>query len=409
MTELHKGGEEKGSTALFVRRPVLAFVLNVLIIVAGIAAFFGVEVRELPDVDRPVITITTNYSGAAAETIDRELTAVLEGAVSRVSGVKSISSSSSYGRSRVIVEFGDGVNLDVAASDMRDAVGRVANQLPDDADTPRIVKADANADAVMRLAVTSDTMSVEDMTILVEDQIVDTLSAVPGVADVQVYGDREKIFRIDVNQTRLASVGLTVADIRNALGSIALDTPSGALSTNAQSIIVRTTASVTTPEAFENLVLGENTRLGDVATVTLGPDIGVSSLRSDGKTGIGIGIIRQAQSNTLDISDGVRAAAEKIQQTLPQGMSIRVTSDDASFVKGAVHEVQIALILSVSIVLLIIYLFLLDWRATLIPGLAMPVALIGTIAAIYLAGFSINILTLLALVLATGLDRKSVV
>ncbi|MEP9399525.1 efflux RND transporter permease subunit [Mesorhizobium sp. KR2-14] len=403
MTELHKGGEEKGSTALFVRRPVLAFVLNVLIIVAGLAAFFGVEVRELPDVDRPVITITTNYSGAAAETIDRELTAVLEGAVSRVSGVKSISSSSSYGRSRVTVEFGDGVNLDVAASDMRDAVGRVANQLPDNADTPRIVKADANADAVMRLAVTSDTMSVEDMTILVEDQIVDALSAVPGVADVQVYGDREKIFRIDVDQTRLASVGLTVADIRNALGSIALDTPSGALSTNAQSIIVRTTASVTTPEAFENLVLGENTRLGDVASVTLGPDIGVSSLRSDGKTGIGLGIIRQAQSNTLDISDGVRAAAEKIQQTLPQGMSIRVTSDDASFVKGAVHEVQIALILSVSIVLLIIYVFLLDWRATLIPGLAMPVALIGTIAAIYLAGFSINILTLLALVLATGL------
>jgi hydrophobic/amphiphilic exporter-1 (mainly G- bacteria), HAE1 family len=403
MSDINKGGEEKGSTALFVRRPVLAFVINTLIAVAGLAAFFGVEVRELPDVDRPVITITTNYTGAAAETIDRELTATLEGAVSRVTGVKSISSSSSYGRSRVTVEFNDGVDLDVAASDMRDAVGRVTNQLPEDADPPTIVKADANSDAVMRLAVTSDNMSVEDMTVLVQDQIVDVLSAVPGVADVQAYGDRQKIFRIDVDQTKLASVGLSIADIRNALASIALDTPSGAMSTNAQSIIVRTTAQVTTPAAFESIVIGSNTRLGDVASVTMGPDIGASSLRSDGKTGIGLGIIRAAQSNTLDISEGVRAAAATIQKTLPPGMNIRVTGDDANFVKGAVHEVEIALIMSVSIVLLIIYLFLLDWRATLIPGLAMPVALIGTIAAIYLAGFSINILTLLALVLATGL------
>ncbi|RUM97582.1 efflux RND transporter permease subunit [Pseudaminobacter arsenicus] len=390
-------------TALFVRRPILAFVINTLIVVAGLAAFFGVEIRELPDVDRPVITVTADYTGAAAETIDRELTAVLEGAVSRVSGVKSISSSSSYGRSRVTVEFGDGVNLDVAASDMRDAVGRVANQLPEDADPPRIVKADANSDAVLRLAVTSDTMSVEDMTILIDDQIIDALSAVPGVADVQIYGDREKIFRIDINQAKLSSHGLTIADVGNALASISMDTPAGALTTNDQNIIVRATASVTTPEAFESLMIGERTRLGDVASVTLGPDIGQSRLRSDGKTGIGLGIVRQAQSNTLDISEGVRAAAANIQKTLPEGMSIKVTSDDAIFVNGAVHEVEIALMLSVSIVLLIIYLFLLDWRATLIPGLAMPVALIGTIAAIYLTGFSINILTLLALVLATGL------
>jgi len=403
MNEHNPEAEQKGSTALFVRRPVLAFVINTLIAVAGIAAFFGVEVRELPDVDRPVITITTDYDGAAAETIDRELTATLEGAVSRVTGVKSISSSSSYGRSRVTVEFADGIDLNAAASDMRDAVGRVTNQLPEEADPPRIVKADANSDAVMRLAVTSDTMSIEDMTVLVEDQIVDALSAVPGVADVQMYGDRDKIFRIDVNQTKLASIGLTIADIRNSLATIALDSPSGAMSTNAQSIIVRTTASVNTPEAFESLIIAPNTRLGDVASVTMGPDIGASSLRSDGKTGIGIGIIRAAQSNTLDISEGVRAAAASIQKTLPPGMSIRVTGDDATFVKGAVHEVEIALILSVSIVLLIIYMFLLDWRATLIPGLAMPVALIGTVAAIYLAGFSINILTLLALVLATGL------
>lgn len=401
MSDAHSN--EHGSTALFVRRPVLAFVLNTLIAVAGLAAFYGIEIRELPDVDRPVITVSADYDSAAAETVDRELTAVLESAVARVTGIKSISSSSSYGRSRVTVEFNDDVNLDVAASDMRDAVARVTNDLPDESDAPRIVKADANADAVMRLAVTSDTMPVDDMTILVEDQIVDELSAVPGVADVQIYGDREKIFRVDINQSKLASLGFSVADVRNALATVTFSAPSGSLTTADQDIIVRTTADVNTPEAFESLIIGDRTRLGDVASVTLGEDIGTTSLSSDGKTGIGLGIIRAAESNTLDISNGVRAAAEQIQRNLPPGMTIRVTNDDATFVQGAIHEVEIALGLSVTIVLLVIYLFLLDWRATLIPGLAMPVALIGSIAAIYLAGFSINILTLLALVLATGL------
>ena len=175
MAESHNDTSKHGMTALFVRRPVLAFVISTLIVVAGLAALFGVEVRELPDVDRPVITVTADYSGASAESIGRELTEVIEGAVSRVSGVKSISSSSSYGRARITVEFNDGVDLNVAASDMRDAVSRITNQLPDEADAPRIVKADANADAVLRLAVTSDTMSVEDMTILVEEQVLDTL------------------------------------------------------------------------------------------------------------------------------------------------------------------------------------------------------------------------------------------
>jgi HAE1 family hydrophobic/amphiphilic exporter-1 len=397
------GNEGGGITAVFVRRPVLAFVINTLIAVAGIAAFLGVEIRELPDVDRPVITVSADFTGAAAETMDREVTTVLENAVARVSGVKSISSTSSFGRSRITVEFGDNVNLDVAASDMRDALGRVSNQLPEDMDPPRIVKADANASPVVRLAVTSDGMSVEDMTILVEDEIVDALAAVPGVADVQVYGDREKIFRIDIDQSKLASLGFTVADLRNALGSVAFDTPAGSITTADQDIIVRATASVTTPEAFENIFIKGRTRIGDVASVTLGPDIGQTTLRANGRTGIGLGIIRSAESNTLDISEGVKEATQRVQENLPDGMEIRVTGDDAIFVDGAIHEVEIALILSVSIVLIVIFLFLLDWRATLIPGLAMPVALIGSIAAIYVAGFSVNILTLLALVLATGL------
>jgi len=403
MTGTIKPADNTGFTALFIRRPVMAFVLNTLIAVAGLAAFYGVEIRELPDVDRAVVTVSTTFEGAAAETVDRELTDTIEGAVARVSGVKSISSTSSFGSSRVTIEFNDGVDLNVAASDVRDAVGRVANQMPDTADPPRIVKADANSDAVMRLAVTSDNMSVQDMTVVVQDQIEDELAAVPGVADVQVYGDRDKIFRIDVNQSKLASLGYTVADLRAALASVAFDSPAGSITTTNQDLIVRTTADVTTPEEFENISIGGTTRIRDVATVTLGPDIGQTTLRSDGKTGIGIGIIRQAESNTLDISTGVTAAVAKLRENLPKDMSIKITSDDAVFVNGAVHEVEIALGLSISIVLIVIYVFLLDWRATLIPALSMPVAMIGTIAAIYLAGFSINILTLLALVLATGL------
>ncbi len=393
-----------GSTALFIRRPILALVLNVLIVVAGLAAFFGIDIRELPDVDRPVITVNTNYTGAAAETIDREITAIVEGGIARVSGVKSISSSSSFGRSRVTVEFNDGVDLDIAASDMRDAVSRVINQLPDDLpDAPTVVKADANAEAVMRLAVTSDTLSIEDVTVLVDDEVVDALASVPGVADVQVYGDREKIFRIDLDQAKLASLGMTVADITNALSSMAFDAPAGALSSNNQNLIVRATASLTTPEAFEAIVINGRTRLGDIATVTLGPDIGQSQLRANGMTGVGLGIIRQAQSNTLDISQGVNEAVAQIKENLPQGMDIFITSDDATFVDGAIHEVEIALGISATVVLIIIFAFLLDIRATIIPAVALPVALIGTIAGIYLAGFSLNILTLLALVLATGL------
>ncbi|WP_309084756.1 efflux RND transporter permease subunit [Chelativorans sp.] len=399
--DIARAGE--GITALFVRRPVFAFVVNTLVIVAGLAALFGVEVRELPDVDRPVISVSTNFDGAAAETIDREITAIVEGAVARIAGVSAISSSSSFGRSRVTIEFRESVNLDTAASDVRDAVGRVQNQLPDDADAPIVVKADENADAIMRLAVTSGAMSVEDMSLFIEDEIVDRLAAVPGVADVQVYGDRTKIFRIDIDQSRLASHGMTVADVGSALSTIAFDSPAGSLTSNAQNLIVRATSSVTTPEQMEEIELSENVRLGDVATVTLGPDEGETTLRTNGRTGIGLGIVRQAQSNTLDISSGVKQAVEDLRKTLPEGMSIEITSDDAIFINGAIHEVEIALIISVTVVLLVIYLFLRDWRATIIPGIAIPVALVGTIAAIYLVGFSINILTLLALVLATGL------
>jgi HAE1 family hydrophobic/amphiphilic exporter-1 len=401
--ERKNAGGKAGFTALFVRRPIFALVVNTLIVVAGLAALNGIEIRELPQVDQPVVSVNTQFDGASPETVDRELTSVIEGAVSRVQGIKDISSTSQFGQSRVTLQFSDTTDIGQASNDIRDALGRVTNQLPEDADEPRIVKADADSQPIMRLALTSDTLSMEDLTLLAENEITDRLAAVEGVADVQINGDQEKIFRIDVDQSKLAGRGVTVANLRTALASASMDVPAGSLTSVDQDISVRATADLQTPEQFENLIIGPNVRLRDVATVTLGPDVGTSSLRSNGRQGIGLGIIRQAQSNTLDISNGVKAAVATISGILPEGTQIAITSDDAVFIDGAIHEVEIALGVAVIIVTLVIYMFLLDWRATLIPTITMPIALIGTCAAIYLAGFSINILTLLAIVLATGL------
>jgi hydrophobic/amphiphilic exporter-1 (mainly G- bacteria), HAE1 family len=390
-------------TALFVRRPILAIVLNALIVIAGIAALFGVEVRELPDVDRPIITVTTQFSGASAETVDQEITSRIEGAVGRVAGVRTISSSSQFGRSRVTLEFEDSIDLDIAATDTRDAVARIGNALPTGADLPEIVKADANAQPVVRIAVTSPGRSPQELTELVRERVEDRLISINGVADLQIYGDREPIFRVDIDQLELASRGLTLADLRRALQDIAFDAPAGDLSGDRQSINVRAIASVATPEAFEALEIAPNVVLRDVARVTLGPAPNETVLRANGETGIGLGVVRQATSNTLEISETVRATVDDLQATLPADVRIFVTSDDAVFINGSIREVLKTLALAVAIVVLVIFVFLRDVRATLIPTITMPIALIGTLAAIYLVGFSVNILTLLALVLATGM------
>jgi len=393
----------RSGIALFVRRPILAFVFSALIVIAGLAGLFAVEVRELPNVDRPVITVTTQFSGAGPESIDREVTSRIEGAVGRVAGVQNISSSSRFGRSQVVAEFSDVTDIDVAATDIRDAIGRIRNALPDSVAEPRIIKADSDSDAVMRISVTSNARSVQDLTQLVEDLVEDRLISAPGVADLQVFGAREAIFRVDIDMLELAARGLSIADIRNALRNVSFDVPAGSLSNDRQSIQVRTTANVQTPQAFESLVLRGDVRLGDVAVVTLGPAPGETILRANGETGIGLGIIRQAQSNTLDISRNVRAIVDELQGIMPGDVRIFVTSDEATFVGGAIVEVMKTLSIALLIVIATIYVFLRDARATFVPAVTLPIALIGTVAAIYLAGFSVNILTLLALVLATGM------
>ncbi|HWA19004.1 MAG TPA: efflux RND transporter permease subunit, partial [Devosia sp.] len=306
-------------------------------------------------------------------------------------------------QSRVTLTFADGTNLDNATSDVRDATSRLVNRFPDGAEAPVIVKADPNAQAIMQLSVTSDTLSRDELSDLVDNTIAERIAAVNGVADVQVYGTQNQVFEIDVDQLKLASLGLTVGDVRNALSSISFDTAAGSINGANQNINVRALSEVTTPEQFENIIINGKTRLSDVATVIFGATSSTSGLRSNGKSGIGLGIVRQAQSNTVQISQGVKAAVADMQASLPPGVSIKISSDDSDYISGALNEVERAMMISVIIVVSIIFLFLLDWRATLVPAISMPVALIGAIAGIYLAGFSINILTLLAIVLATGI------
>ena len=389
--------------SLFVKRPVLAFVTNAIIVVAGLAALFGVQVRELPNVSRPVISVSTTYSGAPAETVDTEVTAIIEGAVARVSGVTGLSSSSRYGSSRTSIEFDSSTDLNIAASDVRDAVSRAVRQLPDEAETPSVVKADANAQAIMRLSITSDSLGIGQLTDLVNQIVIDRLSAIPGVADVQLYGDQSQIFTVDVNQSKLAARGLTLSDLNTVFTTISIDSLAGTLNAVNQNIIVRATASVTTPAEFEAIEIENAVRIGDVATVYVAPSPGSTTMRAQGKSGVGIGIVGQAQSNTVQISEGVQKAVAELQQSLPQDVRIAISNDDATFIRSSIEEVIRSLTIAILVVIAIIFVFLRDWRATLIPAVAMPVALAGALAGIYLAGFSVNILTLLALVLSTGL------
>ncbi len=395
--------EMKGLPALCVRRPVLAVVMNLLVVIAGLAAIFAVEVRELPSTDRPVVTVRTTYSGATPETVDTGVTAVLEAAAARTPGVSSISSASRYGSSRITVEFLPSVSIDTAASDLREAISTESRKLPNTAETPVVVKANDDDDPIIRLAVTTDFLPVEALTRIVDDQITDRLAAVPGVASVDVYGDRQPVFSIELDLNALAGRGLSPADVQSAVQRVSADTPAGSLSTGGSEILVRTKISLKTVADIEDLRLDDHTRIGDVAHVTYGPDEITSYLRNDGKTGIGLGVVRQAQSNTLDISKGIAEAVAEIQPNLPDNVTLEVTSDDAVFIGAAITEVLKSLLISTAIVVLIMLVFLRSATATLIPALTVPVALIGTVATIWMVGFSINILTLLALVLATGM------
>jgi hydrophobe/amphiphile efflux-1 (HAE1) family protein len=388
--------------SMSIRRPVLIVVLNLLIIIAGIAAIQGVEVRELPDVDRPVISVTASYPGAAPETVDTEVTSRLEGAAARVSGVKSIRASSEEGSSRIVIEFRPGINLDNAANETRESVSRVQRGLPEEVENVSIIKADNDAESVVALAISSDTLDLPALTERVETDLAPNFLNIPGVADVRLTGDRRRVMRVVIDPLRLSSYQLTVTQVAGALRQAPFDVPAGSLKSTDQQLIVRADASSVSPEDVENIVIDGTTRVGDVATVYFGPADASSITRLDGKQVLGLGIIRQARSNTIEISDEVLRLVEDLRQQYPD-LTLQVTDDDAEFIRSSVEEVITSLGLTILLVVATLWLFIGSGRATIIPAASIPVALIGAIAVIWALGFSINILTLLALVLATGL------
>lgn len=392
---------------LSVRRPVLAAVASLLIVVFGIAVLRDIPVRELPDVDNAVVTVTTTYRGAAPEVIDTDITETIEGAVASISGIRSISSESRQGRSRVTIEFETGRDVDAAANDVRDAVGRVVTLLPREAEAPEVEKSDADADPVMRLAVTSDRMTTAEITDYLDRFVADRLATLDGVANLQIYGERSFAVRIWIDRRALAARKLTVADVERALVANNVELPAGEVQSRNRQLTVRLNSRLQSVEDFRAVVIdrvaGYAVRLGDVARVEPGVADDTTVARSDGRSAVGMGVLRQSQANTLEISNAVRAEIDRLGPTLPEGMEIIVGSDDALFVGASIREVLTALLISLGLVVAVILVFLRSLRATLVPVVAIPVSLVGVLVLLSLWGFSINTLTLLALLLAIGL------
>ncbi len=393
---------KRGLPELGVRRPWLVLVLNLLVAIGGIAALLAIEVRELPDVDRPVVSVNAFLPGASPETMDSEVTRLLEGAAARVSGVMNINSSSEENSTRIWIEFRPEIDTDQAASDVREAISRIERDLPDALEQLSVYKADERAGEIMRIAVRSSIHTDEELNRFVEQDIVPRIVSLPGVADASLLGSRQRVLRIILDPLRLTSYGLTVADVAAVLQAAPLDVPAGSFRAGDQQLLVRADASVTSEDDISSLIIRDEIRIGQVAKVAFSPEDATSFVRLNGERIVGLSVIRQAGSNTVRIADGVRAAVSDI-NTRMEGVDLRISSDDSIFIRGSVREVVTTLLISILVVIGTIRLFTGSMRLTLIPAIAIPISLLGTLAASWALGFSINILTLLALVLAAGL------
>ena len=390
-----------------IKRPVFATVLSLLILVFGLAALSQLPVREYPDIDPPVVSVSTNYTGAAAEVVDTQITQVIESAISGIEGIRSIESSTEQGGSRTTIEFTTSRDVDVAANDVRDAVARVSNRLPDEADPPVVRKADSNARPMMWITLRSDVWNSAQLSDFADRVLKDRLSVVDGVAEVRIGGERRYAVRVWLDPERLAARNMTVAEVERGLRANNVELPSGSVESLSRDFTVRTEGRLSRVEEFREMVIRRDgnvlLRLGDVADVQLGVESDVSRLRANGQTAIGMGITRQSKANTVAVSDRVKEELELIRESLPPEVSITESYDESIFIRASIKEVLITLAISVALVILVIFVFLRSWRATLIPAVTIPVAVIGGFMGLGFLGFSINVLTLLAIILAIGL------
>lgn len=393
---------------LSVRRPVLATVFSLLIIAFGAIAFTNLPLRELPNVDRPIVSINTTYPGASAQVVENQITRIIEDQLSGIDGIDTINAVSRDGRSSINIEFTLDRNLEDATNDVRNAVDRARGQLPADIDNPVIRKADADADAIMWFSLQSTTLNRVELTDYAERYIVDRLSVLNGVANVQVGGGFRRALRIWLDTNALAARGLTVQDVETALRAQNVELPAGYVQSQERDYQVRVARAFETPEQFQRLPLragadGAVVRLGDVARVEMAPEDTRRVFRGNGRDQVGLGIVRQSQSNALDVGRLVKAEIERIRPDLPEGTDIVLSYDATLFIERAIERVGQVLLECTILVVLVIFLFLGSWRAALIPAAVIPVCLIGAFLVMSIFGFSINLLTLLALVLAIGL------
>ena len=391
-----------------IRRPVFATVLSLLLIIFGLVSLERLAVREYPDITRPVVSITTSYRGASANVVENKITQVIEDRIAGIEGVLKIESDSEDERSSIRIEFDADRNIDAAANDVRDRIGRVVTQLPPEADPPQISKSDGHSESVMFMSFNSETMNQLEITDYVERYLLDRLSTVPGVSRAGMSGARRAAMRIWIDRQQLAARSLTVGDIESALRRENVELPAGRLESRAREFSLRTAVGLETEQDFRDLVIGRGpeghlVRLGEVADVRIAAENDRTLMRTDGQVGVGIGIEAQSKANVRDVVRGVRAEVERLRPTLPEGSTLVVTTDNGLAIEAALKEVLIAVAFAFISVLIVIYGFLGTLRATLIPAVTIPVSIIAAFMALYALGYSINVLTLLGVVLAIGL------
>jgi multidrug efflux pump len=390
-----------------IRRPVLATVMSLVIVLFGVLSWLRLPVREYPDIDPPVVSINTLYRGASPSVVETEITDVLEEQLATIEGIRTITSSSREQGSTITVEFELNRDVDVAANDVRDRVSRVRAALPAEADDPIVAKVDTNAQPIFWVSLSSDRHSQLELSELADVVLTDRIQRLPGVANVFIGAERRYAMRVWLDPQRMAAYGLTTADVERAIRAGNAEIPGGRVEGEEREFSVRTRGDLATPEEFAAIIVAQSggriVRLGEVADVEVGPEDERSVARFNGHPSIGLGIVKQSQASTLEVARAVREALPALREELAPGMELNAAYDSSVFIQNSIEQVRQTVLIAMALVFVVVLAFLKSFRATLVPAVAMPISLIGSFAILYFLGFTINILTLLALVLAVGL------
>lgn len=395
-------------SSLSIRRPVLAIVMNLIILIFGIIGFQSLGVREYPSIDPPIITVSTSYSGANAEIIESQITEPLEKALNGIAGIKSISSASNQGSSNITVEFDLSSNLEAAANDVRDKVSQSVRQLPLDIDgPPTVTKADANSDPIISMAVQSDTRNILQLSDFAENVLAERVQTIPEVSSVRVWGLKRYSMRIWLNPQKLAAYRMTPLDVKQAMDRENVELPSGKIAGDNSELVVKTMGKLVTERDFEEVIIKEDAtgtiKLKDIARVNLGPESEESMFRLNGVPTVAIAVMPQPGANYVNIADAFYKKIEKLKGEVPADIRLTLSVDNTTFVRKAISEVKETLFIAIGLVIIIIFLFFRDWRIAFRPLIDIPVSLVGAFFIMYMMDYSINVLSLLAIVLATGL------